>query len=130
MTPGAGVGYELIRNDWIEADTTLGAGAQHTRYDTDSGDALDAVLLFSLETELDLAYDTEWDSFYSAQLVVTDFGKTNHHAQSVLSFDIWGPLDLDLSFVWDRVESPESTSGGSKPESDDYRMSVEIAIDW
>jgi hypothetical protein len=128
-TPGIGIGYELLRNDWIETDTTLGGGVQHTRFDTGNTD-LDAAFIFSIETELDLPRDVEWDSSYSLQLVPTDFGKTNHHVKSVLSFEIWDPLDLDFVFNWDRVESPESQSGQSKPKSDDYRLSIEIAIDW
>ena len=63
-------------------------------------------------------------------LVITDLGLTSHHLLSTLSFDIWGPLDLDVSFTWDRVEQPVARDDGSVPESDDYRLSVGIGIDF
>jgi hypothetical protein len=129
FTPGSGIGYELVKNDWADAETSLGVGAQHTRFDTGNED-LDAAIIYTLETELELPYDVDWDSKYTLQLIPTDFGKTSHHAESVLSFEIYDPIDLDFVFVWDRIESPESQEDQSKPEKDDYRLSIELAIDW
>jgi hypothetical protein len=129
FTPGIGIGYELVKNDWAEAETGIGAGAQHTTFDTGNTD-IDAALIYSIETEFDFPYDIDWDSKYSLQLIPTDFGKTSHHAESVFSFEIYDPIDLDFVFVWDRVESPESQEGQSQPDSNDYRLSIELAIDW
>jgi len=47
----------------------------------------------------------------------------------VLSIEIWGPLDLDVTFAWDRIEKPEADSDGDVPESDDLRLTVGLALD-
>lgn len=45
-----------------------------------------------------------------------------------LSVDLVGDLDLDIAFVWDRVNRPAADSGGDVPEKDDYRTT--IGLGW
>ena len=71
----------------------------------------------------------ELDSSYALQLVTTDLGKTNHHGESVLSVDVWGPIDLDVSFIWDRIQSPPERDGDT-PKKDDFRLLVGLEIDF
>jgi len=72
----------------------------------------------------------EWDNSYRVQIVATDLDKTNHHAESILSFDIWGPLELDLTFIFDRVEKPEANADAEIPKSNDYRLTMGLGIDF
>ena len=88
----------------------------------------DAALTFSTSADFDLPRGIEWDNSYKVQPVVTDFDKTSQHAESVLEFDIWGPLELDVSFIFDRVRRPEATST-TTPKSNDFRLSVGLAFD-
>ncbi len=39
-------------------------------------------------------------------------------------------IDLDLIFVWDRLEEPEKDSNQETPDSDDIRISVGLAIEF
>jgi hypothetical protein len=130
FTPGAAVGYELMRRLWIEWDATLGAGYQRTDFTTAGvGPSNDAAALLGTELNFDFrAFD--WDNLFRIQLIPTDLGKSNSHLQSVLSFDIWGPLDLDLSFIWDRIQDPEPDASGQTPERDDFRMTVGLGLDF
>ena len=64
------------------------------------------------------------------QLVATDLDKTNHHLESRLSVDIWGALDFDVTFNWDRIENPVADENGVRPQSDDLRISVGFGIDF
>jgi hypothetical protein len=67
---------------------------------------------------------------------VTDIDKTSHHVQSILSFDIWGPLEFETAFYFDRIEQPTGeacTPVGAclpdVPKSNDYRLTFGLAID-
>ncbi len=70
------------------------------------------------------------DSLYNLQLTVTDFDKTSHHAESVLSFDVWGPLEFELALIFDRVEKPVADGSGKVPLSNDYRLTAGLAVEF
>ena len=55
-------------------------------------------------------------------MVKPESGKYSHHLITGLSVDAFGPLDLDVSFVWDRVQEPRPESSGRVPKKDDYRL--------
>ena len=92
--------------------------------------AHDAAVVASTEADFDLPRGIEWDNSYKLQLVVTDLDKTNHHAESMISFDVWGPLELDVTFMFDRVEKPVPDAGGNVPKSNDYRVTMGLGIDF
>ena len=48
---------------------------------------------------------------------------------SVFSFEVWGPLDLDVSFVWDRIENPADDPDGETPKSDDFQLTVGVSLE-
>ena len=105
-----------------------GAAYQNTSYLASSPQANDAAITFKTVIDFDLPRGMEWDNLYSLQLVVTNFDNTSHHVESVFSFDIWGPLELEASFIFDRIEQPIETAPGV-PESNDYRLTLGLAID-
>ena len=39
-------------------------------------------------------------------------------------------IDLDLIFVWDRLEEPEKDSNQETPDSDDFRISAGLAVEF
>jgi len=47
----------------------------------------------------------------------------------LLEFEIHKRLKLDLSFVWDRISSPQSF-GGATPMPDDFRLITSLGIDF
>jgi putative salt-induced outer membrane protein YdiY len=133
LTFGLGVGYEIVDNSWVMWEVGAGAAYQYTGYEpgtTGDPSAQDGAAVATTELNFDLPRGLEWDNSYKLQLVVTDLGKTNHHAESTLSFDVWGPLELDLTFMFDRVEDPVSKSGGDPPESNDYRFTVGLSVEF
>jgi putative salt-induced outer membrane protein YdiY len=132
-TLGGGVGYDLIDRPKIEWNVLGGAGYQRTDFDTvevgedDSSD--DAALIFRTALELDPISDVDWDTTYQLALVVTDFDQTSQHLESEFSVEVWGPLDLDVDFVWDRIQAPTADSSGDVPESDDFRLTVGFSLE-
>jgi putative salt-induced outer membrane protein YdiY len=128
VTPGGGIGYEFIRNSFMELDVRTGAAYQFTEFE--NGDTADD---FAATAKADLDFDlpggTELDNSYSLQLIATDLDKTSHHFESILSVDIWGPLDLDLTFMLDRIEQPES-DGSETPDKNDFTVLAGFSIDF
>jgi putative salt-induced outer membrane protein YdiY len=132
FTAGLGLGYEIIDNSWLEWEVGGGAAYQYTTFESVAvGDSTshDAALVASTELDFDLPRGIEWDNMYKLQLVVTDLDKTNHHAESTLSLDVWGPLELDVTFMFDRVEKPVPDADREVPESNDYRFTVGLSIE-
>jgi hypothetical protein len=134
ITPGAGVGYELVDNSWVYWEVSSGLAYQYTNYVsvTDGDDDVDhdAAILLRTKLDFDLRYGIEWDNLYTLQVVVTDPDKTSHHAESELSFDIWGPLEFEVSFIFDRIEKPVEDSNGDRPLSNDYRLTAGLGVDF
>jgi putative salt-induced outer membrane protein YdiY len=128
-TPGVGVGYQFIDTSIVEFVNTIGAAAQVTQYDGGIQDE-DAALIFSSELSFDFPRDIDLDLSYKLQLIVTDLNKTNHNTSAVLSFEIWGPLDLDVGAYWDRIEKPQKDTDGDRPERDDLRLTVGLSLDF
>lgn len=134
VTPGAALGYDVVLGSWIEWDVSLGPAYQYTLLDSvttgDDDESHDFAGVFTTNIEIDLPRGTDFDTSYRLIPVPTDPDRTSHHFESELSFDIWGPLDLDVSFILDRIENPEKESDGTRPESNDYRVVVGFGLDF
>jgi hypothetical protein len=129
VSPGVGVGYELIRNDYVEFDVSLSAVYQFQESE-DGEKSDDAAALVGIGLDFDLPAGTEFDNTYRVQVVATDPDKTSHHIESILSFDIWGPLDLDLTFILDRIEKPETEDDGTEPDANDISIMAGFSIEF
>ena len=89
----------------------------------------DVAATFSTTIEYDPISNVDWDTSYQLQLIATDLDKTNHHLESVVSIEVWGPLDLDVTAIWDRIERPPLDANGDRPRSNDLRLTVGISLD-
>ena len=79
---------------------------------------------------MDVTSYIDWETDYKIALVATDFDQSNMHLTSVISVDIWGPLDLDTTFGWDWVNQPAARADGSIPKSNDLRISIGLGLDF
>jgi hypothetical protein len=132
LTPGAGIGYEIIDTKIFVWRVVGGLAYQGTKYiSVEDGDDQESDFAIPIQTSLnlDLPNRFEWDNSYQIQIIPTDIGKTNHHVISTLSVDIWGPLDLNTTFQWDRVEQPRTGADGTTPDQNDYRITVGFELD-
>ena len=128
-TPGVGVGYEVIDIPLVDWRLTLGPGAQITKFDSGDRDE-DAAVVFGSEIAFSFPRDIDLDLNYQLQLIATDLGKTSHTASAILSFEIWGPLDLDVGGYLDRIEQPERDEDGQRPHRNDFRLTVGFSLDF
>jgi putative salt-induced outer membrane protein YdiY len=135
LTPSAGVGYRLVDRSRVDLDVTVAAGAQYTRDVASSFPGADrdrttAAIIMGMDFETDPTERLEWDGEFKVQLGVPDTSETNYHALTTISVDVWGDLDLDLTFVWDRNQSPSTRPDGTVPKQNDYRLSAGIGWDF
>jgi putative salt-induced outer membrane protein YdiY len=133
-TIGVGVGYDLIAKPKLEWTISIGPGYQRTRYEsTQPGEPNkkeNAAFAFGSVFEWDITNDLEWTLEYRGQFTNKEAGETTHHAVSTISVDITKRLDVDFSFVWDRINNPTVDANGVSPKPDDYRFVVSLALDF
>jgi hypothetical protein len=133
-TPGVGVGYDVYENKWLTWEVGAGAAYQYTEFSTvqagDPKSSNDLALVGSTGIDIDVTSDVEWDTDYKFAVVPTDLDQSNMHLVSVISVEIWGPLDLDTTFNWDWVNKPQQRADGSFPESNDLRIAIGLALDF
>jgi len=67
---------------------------------------------------------------YRFLLVKPEAGRYTHHFVTGLSIDSFGPLDFDISFVWDRVQQPRPEDSGLVPKKDDFRLIFGLGFDF
>ena len=130
LSPGLSLGYELIKNPMAEWDVSLGGAYQYTRFFEGSDAASDFAVVANTLLEVDITSDLELDSAYRVQVVATDLDKTSHHAEVELSYDVWGPVEIDTTFIWDRIEKPVADDSGDRPDSDDLRLLIGFSADF
>jgi putative salt-induced outer membrane protein YdiY len=134
ITLATGYGYELIRTPKTELTFLAGVGYQEQQYvsveegaDDHSGSP---ILLGGLHFDRDLTGRIEFLLDYDMRLLNEDNGQYTHHFISTISIDLVKDFDVDISYIWDRIESPEEDSDGDTPDQDDYQFILSIAYDF
>jgi len=134
LTIGAAVGYQLVDTPRVSWEVNVGPSYQRTIFDSvvegesdaESTAALSAGTTYTNELTSDIDYSLD----YRFLVVKPEAGKYSHHFITGLSVDAVGPLDLDVSFVWDRVQEPRPESSGLVPKKDDYRLIFGVGFDF
>ena len=127
------LGYHITKTSKTEWDISAGLGGRYTKFVSvepgQSSDSISPALGFGTMYDTEL---TKWMDFlvdYSFQIVNEESGRYTHHFITTLSTDLIGDMDLDISFVWDRIQEPKPNSDGSVPEKDDYQLIVSFSYD-
>jgi hypothetical protein len=130
ITAAVGVGYEVYSSRWVTWEVSGAGGYQNTSFIVNTTIPMpnDAVIVAGTTADFDLWRGTDWDNSYRINIVATDMDKTSHHLESILSFDFWGPLDFEVSFIFDRVEKPQQT-GVTPVLPNDYKITVGLGFD-
>jgi hypothetical protein len=131
---GAGVGYDLVKTPRTEWNVTLGPAWQGNWFSSvqpgEESSAQSLALVFGTRLDIELTKRLDLIFEYRGQLTGKETGNNTHHAVTTLEFEIHKRLMLDLSFVWDRITSPKTESGGSTPTPDDFRLITSLGIDF
>ncbi len=134
LTLGGGVGYDLVKTPRTEWNVTVGPAWQGNWFDSvqtnQASSASSLALVLSTRFDIELTQRLNFIFEYRGQLTSPETGNNTHHAVSTLEFEIHKRLKLDLSFVWDRITSPKTESGGATPTPDDFRLITSLGIDF
>ena len=134
ITPYAGVGYHALKRKKAEMDLELAGGYQYTRFGSVEEGADEerrsGAILPTIRIETDPLKAVDLDLLYQAGITVPDPGDTTMHGEVILSIEITKIFDLDVAWIWDRVQSPEPNEDGTVPKQDDVQLTVGIGIDF
>lgn len=133
-TVGVGLGYELVDTKKISWTVSGGPAYQYTQFasveagtpQTQDTPALVAGTVYDHEL-------TGWVDFlfeYRMQWVNEESGTYNHHLVTGFETEVTSLLDFDITFVWDRIESPRADEDGVVPLQDDVRLIVALGIEF
>lgn len=133
-TLGAGAGATLLDTPAASWMVTVGAAYQHTRLDdvalgVDQSVSTPALLVVT-QYDRDITGDIEFSLEYRFFFVNEESGRYTHHFITGVALDLIGSLDLDVTFVWDRIQNPTATSGSVVPKRDDYRLNLAFGFDF
>jgi putative salt-induced outer membrane protein YdiY len=134
LSLGTAFGYQIIRNSKTEWEVSGGVGVLYKQFVSveagENSENTSPALGLGTKYETDV---TKWLEFlfdFSFQLVDKDSGTYIHHMVSTLESDLIGDLELDISFVWDRVENPQPAEDGTVPQQDDFQLIVGISYEF
>ena len=133
FTLGAQLGYTLIDTDRTEWNITGGPGYQIINYLTvepgaeTTRETVTGTVTSRFDTEL-----TDWVDLVSSlqlQMGDRDSGGLTSHFTTTFGVELTSKLDLNLSFIWDRVQDPVAGDDGIVPQRDDFRVTVGLGLD-
>ena len=132
LTGGASVGYYIFDRSGLEWTVSAGPGYQYTRFETVEADQADnastpaGVLTSSFKEDITqrITLKQSWQSIFTER----DAGQYSHHAVTTLEFEIKKHLNLDVSFVWDYLQAPQTRSDGASPLKSDYYLTVGFGV--
>ena len=134
VTPAAGGGFHALKKKKAEMDLELAGGYQYTKYISVEAGAdqenRSGAVIPRIRIETDPLKDVDFDVLYQAGITVPEPEDTTMHGEVILSIEITKVLDLDVSWIWDRVQNPQPEEDGTVPKKDDVKLTVGIGIDF
>ena len=124
VTVGGGIGFHIIdtyKTEWyispgIAYQYTQNVSAQAGQDTSNSTPAL----VVSTEYDTELTKKIDFNVSYKFNIVNQESGRYTHNVRTGLEIELTRRLDLDLSFVWDRIQDPKPEDDGRVPNQDDF----------
>jgi putative salt-induced outer membrane protein YdiY len=133
VTVGTGIGYQIIDTPKTEWDVTPGIAYQYTQnVSVEAGQDTDnSTPAFVLGTNYEIKFTKKikFNASYQFYIVNQESGRYTHHAVAAIENKLTRKLDLDLSFVWDRIQDPTPGADGQVPNQDDFYFFFGIGFD-
>jgi Protein of unknown function, DUF481 len=132
LTGSMSAGYYIFDRAGLEWTVSAGPGYQYTRFANVEADQADsastpaAVISSSFKQDITqrLTLKQTWQSIFTKEQA----GQYTHHAVTTLEFEIKKHLNLDVSFVWDYLQNPQTRSDLSIPQKSDYYLTVGFGV--
>jgi len=134
VTVGAGMGYDIIDTSKTEWDVGGGPAYQRTQFDSvEAGEgSSESTAAFVAQTHFntELTKTVDFDFLYNFQILNEASGTYTHHMVAAFETELTRWLDLDISFVWDRIQDPQPNADGTEPKQDDFYLIVGLGIEF
>jgi len=132
LTAGVGAGYFIFDRTGLEWQVSAGPSYQYTRFQTvEPGESETAttpagVLTSNFKQDITqrLTFIQNWQSTFIERAA----GTYTHHAVTTLEFEIKRHLNLDVSFIWDYLQNPQTRADGAVPQKSDYYLTVGFGV--
>jgi hypothetical protein len=123
---GTALGYDIIKSSKTEWEIACGGGYQNQEFvsvaATEDGSAQSPFFLASTKFDRELTDNIDLLIDYNLRVLNEGSGTLTQHGRVKLSTEFIGDLDIDISFIFDRIETPKSAADGSTPENNDYQL--------
>ena len=133
-TVGTGLGYDIIDTAKTEWTVSGGPAYRKTRFESVQAGQNDSESTPALEIEtrfeIELTRRLDFSLRYSFQIVNEESGTYTHNLVTGFSTELTRWLDLDFTFVWDRIQDPQPASDGTVPERDDFYYTIGLGIEF
>ena len=131
-TGSIGLGYYFFDRDGLEWLVSGGPAYQYTQFETvEAGQddtAKAGAAVFQTSFKADITQRLKFLQTFSATITSEEAGLYSHHAVTTLEFEIKRHLDLNVSFVWDYLQNPQTELGGTVPQHSDFRLIVGAGV--
>jgi uncharacterized protein DUF481 len=130
LTAGVALGYSIFDRDDLEWFVAAGPSYQKTWFadvplgEDDTAASPAATLQSKFKKELTKNIDLILQ--YTANFTTPESGSFSHHAETTIKFEITRSFDVNVSFIWDRIQNPQTEADGTVPKKDDYRLNVGV----
>ena len=132
FTVGGGLGYFLIDKPKTEWLISGGPAYQSIRFSTveagESQDRSTVAIVVQSSFDIELTKRTDLEIGYTATAANEDSGGLTQHGTISLVIELTRTLDLDISFIWDRIGNPQATSSGVVPKNSDFRLNLSFGV--
>jgi putative salt-induced outer membrane protein YdiY len=132
-TIGIGGGYHIIDTPKTTWDVSGGPGFRATRYESvapgDSQKVTTPALVLGTVYDTSLTKTVDFNGQYGFSIVNEESGTYTHHAIATFEIDLTDIFEFDISFVWDRVQNPQTRADGSTPKQDDFQLLLTLGVD-
>jgi putative salt-induced outer membrane protein YdiY len=129
-TGGMGVGHFLFDRDGLEWKLAVVPGFLYTQFETvgagESDSASTPAASLQSYFKADITSRLTFIQSFTGTITSQEAGFYNHHLVSTLEFEIKHHLNLDLSFVWDYLQNPQTEANGTVPLRSDLRLTLGI----
>ncbi|MEX0332825.1 MAG: YdiY family protein [Puniceicoccaceae bacterium] len=133
QTYSSSLGYTLIDRKKLTVDVTGGPSWQNVEYKNvepgtpGSEESFGAIFSTTVDWEI-----TGWMDFignYRAQWASADAGGLSTLADSTIEIEMTKNIDLNFSFIWERISDPVADDEGNVPQQDDFRLIFGLGFD-
>jgi len=133
-TLNSGLGYKFIDRPRIELDGFLGPGGQIVQFSSvvpgEGRSNTSATLTFGFHYNQDVTSWIEFDSLYRGSWLEEASGSYQHQFENSLTIDIYDPVELDLTFLWEYTANPTRREDGSLPDANDFQLLLGLGVDF